>query len=153
MYRILATLGGAVMAASAFAPWIAGPFGQTLIPWDLLRLMYEQTGFDMPIEPLLYFSTFVVAALLALLAIFGLAPRLLALLAGLYPVGLLGAAWVRGSDQLAQLGLPVPEGTGEGGPGIGAIWQQIGPIVGNGAWMYLGGMVALILAGLAGGRR
>ncbi len=148
MFRLLVTMGGAVMAASALAPWLAGPFGQTAIPADMFRAMYDLFGLDMPREALLFFSMFAVGAAIAVLAVIGAAPQLLVLLAGLYPAGLFAAAWWRGADEIAALGLPVPEGAT-----AGEIWDQLSPIVGNGLWMFLGGMVALVLAGLAGGRR
>ena len=150
--RAIAILAAIAMVASLFLSWlspaIAGPAGA--VPWDMLKQL-EWSGDTLkaftdsaPPELWVLVSTFVLAALFAVLAILGAASRLLALLAGGGVLGLL-AYGVMNLDKLVPGGMPMPS-TDD----LMELVKVLPDFVGPGAFAWVGGALVLFLCGLIG---
>lgn len=138
----LVTLAALAMAASWFLPWIAGPFGQSLVPHDAIYEGLREDPAGLPLELLVFVASFAVAALLALLALFNSAPRGLAWLAALIPAGLVVRIAIGLRDSVEDIGLPMPALDT-----VAEAMDYAKEFFDLGAWMYLGGAgVLLILA-------
>jgi|GEM_PF-1938097 len=150
--RAIAILAAIAMVASLFLSWlsptIAGPVGA--VPWDMLKQM-QWNGDTLksfvdsaPPELWVLVSTFVFAALFAVLAILGAASRLLALLAGGGVLGLLAYAALN-LDKIVPGGMPVPS-SGD----LMELLKVLPDFVGPGAFAWVGGALVLFLSGLIG---
>jgi len=148
MYRTLVILAAAAMLVSLILPWVNLPGVQFIVPWEMLKPLWDQFEWDMPREAMIFAASFAAAAVIVLLAAIGAAPRLLTLIVGLYPFVLAFLAWGQMRDEAAALGVPVPD---ELDPT--AIWDQLSPFLGFGIYAYFGGAVVLVLMGLVGGGR
>ena len=148
--KTLVTICGAAIAGSLFLPWVSlpAPLGN-LVPWDLLRQGVPQVrDFDwqgmLELPPLLltYMATFVLGALCAVLAVIGWAPRALALITSLLPLGLAGYIWLSGRDKVEALGVPVPVGS------IGDVANAVTEIAGIGFYLWGGAAILLLIVAL-----
>ena len=150
--RALAILSSIAMVVSLFLSWMKPAiFGGGLVPWDMLKQMDFSTDSlrmvaeNSPPEGLVFAATFVLAALFAVLAILGLASRLLALLAGGGAIGLLVYGALTFKNQAAAAGLPMP-GTGD----LADMAKGMVEILGPGAYAWAGGALVLLFTGLIG---
>ena len=139
----LVTLAAVAMAASWFLPWLGGPFGQTLVPHDAIYDSLIEAPGDLPIELLAFVASFALAGLLAVLALFGMAPRALAWIVALIPVGLVARIVLGLRDGARDMGLPVPAADT-----VGEALNYAKDFLELGAWMYLGGAAVLLLLAL-----
>jgi len=161
MFRILIALGGLAVAASYMLPWFdpsaiqlfgaaVGGGGEVLQPHPALTdlVMDETLRPELPWQVWAFLATFALAGLVGLLALFGVAPGPLAVLAGLGPFAVVGYLYFQGQDAasgavggglLSGLSLDIP---------VSEIWQMIQPAIGYGLYAYFGGAVILLLSGL-----
>lgn len=150
--RALAILAAAAMVISLFLPWLSQPvMGSSFAPWEMLKNQelslegLQRTIDTLPVEMLLVLATFPLAALFLVLAVLGLPSRLLALITGAIPVGMVGYAVLRARDGLASSGIPLPN-TGD----LQQIFTEASKLLGSGAWAWGGGALVLLLTGLIG---
>jgi hypothetical protein len=141
--RQLALLCALAILASLFLPWVTTPIGSNLVPWDALPA-FERPAIETYVreaspQVLVYLGSFLLAALFVLLSLFGQETRLVALLTGALPVGLVGWAVysVREQLNLAEFDL-----TGEE---MWALFQQASDALGAGGWAWIGGAALLFL--------
>jgi hypothetical protein len=144
--RQFALLCALAILGSLFLPWVITPIGSNLVPWDVLpafeRPAIEEYVRAAPPQVLVFLGSFVLAALFALLSLIGRETRLVALLTGALPVGLVG--WAVYSVR-EQLNLAELEMTGED---LWALFQQASDALGTGGWAWIGGAALLFLLGL-----
>jgi hypothetical protein len=128
---------GAALAASYFLPWVEGGFSpQSLNPQPTLQYLQESPPFL-----LAFLGTFVLAALVALLSLFGARVRLLTLLAALLPFGLAGYALWTAPQLLERYGMPPITSTN-----LSVIFDQMKAVAGMGVYAWFGGALGLFLA-------
>lgn len=145
--RPLIALLAAAMAASYFLPWFNGPLGNGFVPNDVFTDLVRETNLtELPLQLLIYLGSFAGAALLAVLAVIGWAPRLLGLLVGAIPIGLTVWLYADLQAQAEAFGLPLP-----GFDELSQLWSEefrniLGEVVGLGLWAYAGGSVLLLIA-------
>lgn len=143
----LVLFGAAAMVGSLFLPWLNGPLDAGTVPWELLRQLdrsqIEQMLSDLPPEMMAFVGSFVLAALLVLLGFMGSAPRLLVLLTGAIPAGLLGWGVYNATQAAGRTSLPIPNGAN-----LWDVLEGLTNIMGSGAWTWAGGGAALLLIGL-----
>ena len=143
--RPLALVCAALMLGSLFLPWMSGPFGG-MVPWDAIKeLQADRIGDmlgDLPPEGMAFVASFVLAAVMVLLGLMGSAPRILALLTGGIPVGLVGWGIFQAMQSGGTSGLPVS------GDDIAQVLQELSQLIGIGAWAWLGGGFVLLVMGL-----
>lgn len=144
--RPLVMLCAALLLGSIFLPWLSGPLGNDMVPWDAVSQLngdqINQVLSELPPEGLAFVASFAFAALIFLLGLMGSAPRLLVLITGALPVGLVG--WALFQATRAGQSSPIPV-TGDD---ISQILQQLAEVLGPGAWMWLGGGAVLLLLSL-----
>jgi hypothetical protein len=150
--RPLPMLSAAAMLASLFLPWLAGPLGKETVPWNALKsLDGTQLGdiaSNLPPEGMAFVASFVLAAILLLLGLMGSTPRLISLITGAIPVGLVAWGLYSVSQQGSAAGLPISGGS------LSDMLQEMSNLLGPGAWAWLGGGTMLLALGLfSPGRR
>lgn len=147
----LIVIGGAATALSYILPWASQPGIGALSPQEALRpvvqALFDQPSLEtlqsIPAVVLAFLLSFVLAGLVALLSLFGATSRLLAVIAGLLPFGIAGYLWFSARDQLAALGLPLPDAGDLSG--LGDAVMQVADV---GLYAWAGGALALLLAAL-----
>lgn len=148
--RALSLLAAAAMVVSLFLPWLALP-GGGFTPYDLVRQLnpdlqaVQDFAGQAPPLMLAFLATFALAALFLILAIVGLASRLLALLAGGLAVGIVAYGFWQAREGALQTGLPLPS-TGD----LADLAASLGDTLGYGAWAWGLGALVLLLGGLVG---
>ena len=144
--RMFIFLGGVLMAASWGLTWIEPPFaGADLSPMALARDGRLSLGMAGPWQSWVFLGGFAAAAVAALLALGGGRARVLALMAGLSPLVLLGDALIRGAQIAQQTGLPAPVDFAD----PAGSWALMENFLRPGFWVYLGGCAILLIAGVA----
>ena len=134
--RQIAVLLTAGIAASFFLPWLTTPFGQVLVPYDIISNAGETDFSRLPSEIVAFLVSFCLAATLTILGLFGWFPKFLGLVMGAYPFALIGYLIFRANDAASQSfgsGIPFPD--------IGdfeLLLQQAQEFVGAGMWLYFG---------------
>ena len=145
--RFLVFLAGLAMAGSYFVTWIEPPFaGPEFSPNAIIGLGDELQRLisEGPWQAWVFLGGFALAGLAALVSIVGRASGLLALLAGLSPV-VLGVHYYTRVDEFRQtLNIPFEIDVAD----LNATWEVMEDFVRAGLWMYAGGAVVLLLAGL-----
>ncbi|EEW26313.1 hypothetical protein [Rhodobacter ferrooxidans] len=139
----LVTLLAAAIAISFWLPWLALPTGQGFTPNDLLGQMTGAEGKDGYSLLLSFLATFALAGFLALVALFGLAPRVLALLTGAAPLGVIGYVANGAMTKAQTYGLPLPT-TGD----WQAILKAVQPYIEPGLYVYVGAAAVLVVLSL-----
>jgi len=152
-FRILILICAIAMVASLFLPWLHGPAGNFLVPWDFLKQLDPDQGWRLlqqsPPEIWVAAGSFALAALLALACLLGIEGKLLALLTGVVPPGMVVYGSLQGANRLNDLGLPQLRITD-----WRALLEQVQQSFGPGLYAWLGGAcVILILSLLDPGRR
>ncbi|MFN3576595.1 MAG: hypothetical protein ACK4TJ_06420 [Tabrizicola sp.] len=147
--RPLALVAALAILASLFLPWLSSPFGENVVPWSVLREMDTARAHDILAgarpETIAYGCSFVLAALFVFFALIGRETRLLALLTGALPVGLVAWALVPLIGQTDARGLSFS------GSSVPETTQRM---VGAGAWAWVIGASLLATLGvLDPGRR
>lgn len=100
---MLGVLFAALMAASFFMPWIK--FGPDVMgPPDFLDAATQ--GGDLPAAVMLFFASFPIAGLAAVLGLFGRG-GLLMFIAGAIPYGLMGYAYLDAREEILFERLPI----------------------------------------------
>ncbi len=140
-------LAGAAMTASCFMVWVRLPFAVSFVPIDSLRGVLDT---DAPWEIWAFGLSFVLAGLAALRALTGRPARVMALLAGATPYGLLVWSYVRAGQRLDDVNLGMPNLALDD---LGQVWATLGDHVQWGFWAYFGGATVLLLVGIFGIRR
>lgn len=134
------------MLGGLFLPWISGPLGTGTVPWDAIRQLdsdlIEQVLRELPPEGMALVATFVLAALLVLLGLFGAAARAMAFATGALTVGLVG--WSLFQATQAGEASPVPLSGGD----LSQLLQELAQYIRPGAWMWAGGGTLLLLLSL-----
>lgn len=144
--RFLIFLAGAAMAASYVVTWVEPPFaGQEVSPASLIGDQLQGLVTDGPWQAWVFLGGFVLAGLAALLALLGRAGGLFALLAGVSPFVLGVHYYLRAEDVSADFGLPFSVDFQD----LGQVYDLLGDFIRAGLWMYLGGAVILLLAGMS----
>ena len=141
-WRPMLTVLGAAMAGSYFLPWIVTPLA-ALSPRDGFGALDWSQIANAPPAMLAFLASFALPALLALISLIGWTPRLLTLLSGLLPVGLVAWLWFGARDRIAALGLPAPKG-GD----LAGLWGQLQDIAGLGLYVYAGAALLLLVIGM-----
>lgn len=151
--RALAILAAAAMVISLFLPWLGEALpGARFVPFDLMRNLNpdletaQRFVRESPAELVAFLATFALAALFLVLAVVGLASRLLAVMAGGLAVGIAAYGFVRLRAGTLDLGLPPLPAD----PSPQALLRAASEVLGMGAWAWIGGAAVLLLAGLAG---
>lgn len=131
----LAALLAAALLGSFFLPVISVPMLLQITPIGTL----EDVGFDglrdMELAGQLFFASFPLAALVLVAALLRSCPAGLAFVAGAVPIGVTIWAALNINDELQSLGLPLQA-------------PDFADFLGNGAWLYIGAAVALVLLAL-----
>ena len=144
--RPFALIAAAAMVGGFFLPWMSGPTGASLVPFDAVKGLNSTQLQDMltslPPEGMAFFASFALAALLVLLAIMGFAPRLLTFVTGGIPMGFLGWGYYKVTQTGSFMGTPAS------GTDMSQLFQQLTDMLGVGAWAWLGGGAMLLLMGL-----
>ncbi|NKX45890.1 hypothetical protein [Roseicyclus persicicus] len=144
--RAIIFLAGLAMAASFVLTWVEPPFaGPEVSPLSLVRQGAISVGADASWQSWVFVGGFAVAGLAALVAVMGRGAALLALLAGLSPLVVVGDAVIRAEDLRRDLGLPFPVDFGD----IAGTWEVMQDFLRLGVWAYLGGALLLLVAGLS----
>lgn len=144
--RAIIILAGAAMAASWGLTWIEPPFaGNDISPMALVERGAITLSAEAAWQTWVFVGGFALAALAALLSLIGRGAGLFALLAGLSPVVLLGAALVRADDLVGDLGLPFEVNLSD----LAQSWDLLQDFIRLGFWAYVGGAALLLVAGLA----
>jgi len=144
--RAIIILAGAAMAASWAMTWLEAPFaGPEISPMALVERGTITLSAEAAWTTWVFVGGFALAALAALLALLGRGAGIFALLAGLSPVVVVGAALIRADDLLADLGLPFEVNLRD----VAQSWELVQDFIRPGFWAYAGGAVLLLVAGLA----
>jgi hypothetical protein len=144
--RAIIFLAGGAMAASWVLTWIEAPFaGPHISPLSLVGDGVIRLSGDAAWQTWVFVGGFVAAGLAALTAVMGRGSALLALLAGLSPLVVLGDAMIRAEDLRRDLGLPVPFDFGD----LATSWDLAQDFIRAGFWAYAGGAALLLIAGLS----
>lgn len=143
LFRPLVILAALAMAASYFLGWMPAPLRGSAVPHDWLTEPLMKDAANAPIEVLIFAASFALAALLAVLGLMGVAPRWLAFLVGIIPVGLMGRLALAMRDGATDIGLPIPSNST-----LMEAVELIAKMLEPGAWMYLGGAAVLLLLAL-----
>lgn len=144
--RFIVFVAGVAMALSFAVTWFEAPFaGQDLSPLSVFGEQLQTYISDGPWQIWVFFGGFVLAALAAAVALLGRASAILALLAGLSPVVLGVHFYLRADELRGQLPLPVQVDFSD----LGAAWDVLNGFVAQGLYMYAGGALVLLLAGVA----
>jgi hypothetical protein len=143
--RLLVVVPAAAIVGSLFLPWFDSPFGGRIVPVELLQEIDFSTMPDVPPLVLAFLATFPLAALLFFLGISNGSTRLLALVTGLIPFGLLAYGVVQAGNEMSNLGGFQPRGED-----IAQVFDELLPLIGAGAMLYLGSAFLLVIAGLTG---
>ncbi|MBY4891524.1 hypothetical protein KUL25_01950 [Rhodobacteraceae bacterium N5(2021)] len=145
--RLLILLAGVAMAGSYVVTWVEPPFaGQEISPSVLIGDDLQSLVTEGSWQARVFLAGFALAAVSALLAVLGRTPSFFALLAGISPVVLGVHYYLRAEDVRADFGLPFSVNFQD----LGQVYDLLGDFIRAGLWMYLGGAVVLLLAGLAG---
>lgn len=143
--RFLIFLAGVAMAASYVVTWVEPPFaGQEVSPSSLIGDRLQGLISDGPWQAWVFLGGFALAGLSALIALLGRAAGLFALLAGASPVVLGVHYYLRAEDVRADFGLPFSVDFQD----LGQVYDLLGDFIRAGLWMYLGGALLLLLAGM-----
>lgn len=146
--RPLVLISAAAMLGSFFLPWTASGFGSDLVPWTVVKGLdsnqIKELVTNLPPEGMAFAASFALAALLLLLGVIGASPRLIVLVAGALPVGLVAWAVYSAVNQGNALGLPVS------GNDVMQVAQDLSGLIGTGAWVWLVSGAVLLLIGLFG---
>lgn len=143
--RFLIFLAGVAMAASYVVTWVEPPFaGQEVSPSSLIGDRLQGLISDGPWQAWVFLGGFALAGLSALIALLGRAAGLFALLAGASPVVLGVHYYLRAEDVRADFGLPFSVDFQD----LGQVYDLLGDFIRAGLWMYLGGALVLLLAGM-----
>lgn len=144
--RFLIFLAGAAMAVSYFVTWVEPPFaGQEISPFALIGDDLQRLAINGPWQAWVFLGGFALAAFSALVALLARAAGLFALLAGASPVVLGVHYYLRAEDLQANLGLPFSVNFQD----LGQAYDLLGDFLRAGLWMYLGGALVLLLAGMS----
>lgn len=143
--RFVIFLAGAAMAASYMVTWMEPPLPipelspHSVIGDDLTRIVQEG-----PWQAWVFLGGFALAALSAVVALMGRASGLLSLLAGASPVALGVYYYTRADDLRSDLGIPFQIDPAD----LGQAYELVGEFLRAGTYMYFGGAVLLLLAGI-----
>ena len=144
--RAIIFLAGAAMAASWALVWIEPPFaGPDISPMALVQRGTLSLSPDAGWQVWVFLGGFVAAGLAALSALRGRASGLVALLAGLSPLVILGDAVIRADGLRRDLGLPVPVDFSD----LARSWDLMQDFIRAGFWAYAGGAALLLVAGVS----
>ena len=152
-FKPLVLLLAAAMLASLFLPWLATPLGNTLVPWDIIKQIKPDQAIDVlkqsPPEIWALVASFALAALLVVTCLIGIESKLVAILTGAVPLGLVGYGIYHGQNAASKLGVPQFRL---------ADWHQmldqISRTFGPGLYAWLGGAALLfVISFLDPGRR
>lgn len=143
--RFLIFLAGAAMAASYLVTWVEPPFaGQEISPSVLIGDRLQGLISEGPWQAWVFLGGFALAGLSALLSLLGRTGGLFALLAGASPLVLGVHYYLRAEDVRADFGLPFEINFQD----LGQVYDLLGDFIRAGLWMYLGGALILLLAGM-----
>lgn len=143
--RLIIFLAGLSMSSSWGLTWIDPPFaGSAVSPMAMAVDGRISLGQGSPWQEWLFFGSFALAALAALIALRGRAAGWLALCAGLSPLVVLGDAVIHAESLRRDLGLPFTVSLGD----LRASWSLVEAFVGIGFWAYALGAATLLLAGI-----
>lgn len=143
--RLIIFLAGLSMVLSWGLTWIDPPFaGAALSPMAMVSDGRIALGPDSPWQAWVFLGGFAAAALAALIALRGRGAWLLALLAGLSPLIVLGDALIRAESLRRDLGLPFAVDLGD----LRASWSLLEDFLRIGFWAYGLGAMVLLMAGL-----
>lgn len=144
--RILALLCAGLMLGSIVLPWFAVPFGDDFVPYDALGQLnsdqINQLLSDMPPEVMAFLGSFVMAAVMLILGFMGSTPKIVAIITGALPVGLVAWAIFSGANEVSAAGFDIPSDN------IMEFLKQISEFIGVGAWIWIGSGVTLLVLGL-----
>lgn len=144
--RLLAFLSAAAIIGSLFLSWVSSALGDSLVPWQSVQSMGEDRIRtlldDAPPEVLVFLASFALAAVFLLMTLIGRESKILAILTGALPVGLVAWGVWSASTQIEFAGLPVSSGD------LRDLLAQALRVLGPGAWAWIGGGVLLLLLGL-----
>lgn len=164
----LVILSAGAMVASAFFPWFSGeaaagtstPFaftdtllrfrGPVSVP-DYLMQYYGTLPGYISHPMLLMLAGLVLAALLVILSLFGAAPRLFAMAAGLLPFASVGyAAFGAPQGSAGRYGNVAQDVAGglQGGFSVSQLWNGVSQIAGPGLYLCFGGAALLFIFSL-----
>ena len=148
----LVVICGAATALSYILPWASAPGIGRVTPRESLMPLIEPVSLatlqSAPPMVLVFLASFVLAALVAVLGLVGLGIRLLTLITGLIPFGLIAWLYFNAADTLAAYGLP-PLTTND----VSALVDGIRQVAGFGFYLWIGGAAGLLLAFLFPQRR
>ena len=144
--RLFILLAGLAMAGSYFVTWLEPPFaGPELSPSAMIGDDLQAIIMEGSWQARVFLGGFALAAFTALTALVGRGSGFFALLAGLSPV-VLGVYFYSRADEFRDsLGLPFTVDLTD----LEAAWGLLEDFIRAGLWMYLGGALILLLAGLA----
>lgn len=144
--RFLIFLAGVAMAASFVVTWVEPPFaGQEISPSVMIGDRLQGMISDGPWQAWVFLGGFALAGLSALIALLGRAAGLFAMLAGASPFVLGVHYYLRAEDVQADFGLPFSVNFQD----LGQVYDLLGDFIRAGLWMYLGGAVILLVAGMS----
>ncbi|MBA3911740.1 MAG: hypothetical protein C0524_18160 [Rhodobacter sp.] len=146
LFRPLALLCAAAILASIFLPWFTTALGETLVPWNTIRILnvdqMQDAVRNAPPEVIVFLVSFALATIFLLLALIGQESKMLAFLTGAIPVGLVAWIVLSASNQVDLSGLPISSGD------LSQMLAQATEVLGPGAWAWSGGAGILVLLGL-----
>lgn len=144
--RFLIFLAGAAMAASYVVTWVEPPFaGQEISPSVLIGDRLQGLISEGPWQAWVFLGGFALAGLSALLSLLGRGGGPFAFLAGASPFVLGVHYYLRAEDVREDFGLPFTVDF----QNLGQVYELLGDFIRAGLWMYLGGAVVLLLAGMS----
>jgi hypothetical protein len=142
-FRNLVLLLAAGIVISLFMPWLNAPVGPSMVPWDVLSQMDTTNLNEAPPLLLAFIASFALAALLLVLCLTNSEHKLMAVVTGALPLGLLAFVLFQASEELTNLGLPQPQTSD-----LAQLAEQMMQVFGFGAFIYFGCAALLFLISL-----
>lgn len=144
--KLLVAVFSAMILLSGFLSFaVLPPLGSAQSPYGRILAEPGLVSLDpavflaLPLLAQLFIAGFGLALIAFLAALMGWAPRLLALLTGLLPLGVLLYAWFEGRDLVERLGVTLPSGP------FSETMPQLSILAGWGFWIWLAGALLLTL--------